>query len=65
MRIAIANHQPQAVETLRRALLLEPRHSLAWIARDGAEAVDAWRDGAWDVILMDIQMPQLDGRSCC
>ncbi len=28
---------------------------------DGAEAVDAARGGGWDLILMDIQMPVLDG----
>jgi signal transduction histidine kinase/FixJ family two-component response regulator len=28
---------------------------------NGAEAVAAWRDGDWDIILMDIQMPVMDG----
>jgi len=28
---------------------------------NGAEAVAAWRDGEWDLILMDIQMPVMDG----
>jgi len=28
---------------------------------DGALAVEAWRHGAYDVILMDIQMPEMDG----
>ncbi|HLY79610.1 MAG TPA: ATP-binding protein, partial [Caulobacteraceae bacterium] len=31
------------------------------IVSDGALAVEAWRHGAYDVILMDIQMPELDG----
>ena len=31
------------------------------LAADGIEAVDAWREGGFDVILMDIQMPRLDG----
>jgi signal transduction histidine kinase/AmiR/NasT family two-component response regulator len=28
---------------------------------DGKQAVDAWRSGEFDIILMDIQMPEMDG----
>jgi CheY-like chemotaxis protein len=28
---------------------------------DGAQAVEAFRTGRWDVVLMDIQMPVMDG----
>jgi CheY-like chemotaxis protein len=28
---------------------------------DGAEALTAWAQCDWDVILMDVQMPELDG----
>jgi signal transduction histidine kinase len=31
------------------------------IKADGAQAVQAWADGEWDLILMDIHMPVLDG----
>jgi signal transduction histidine kinase/ActR/RegA family two-component response regulator len=31
------------------------------IVGDGQQAVDAWRAGAYDLILMDIQMPVMDG----
>jgi signal transduction histidine kinase/ActR/RegA family two-component response regulator len=31
------------------------------IVPDGREAVDAWRVGGYDLILMDIQMPVMDG----
>ncbi|MCP9032878.1 response regulator, partial [Klebsiella sp. SWET4] len=28
---------------------------------NGAKALEAWRDGQWDVVLMDIHMPVMDG----
>lgn len=34
-----------------------------FIVSDGLEALEAWRQREWDVILMDVQMPNLDGPS--
>jgi signal transduction histidine kinase/DNA-binding response OmpR family regulator len=31
------------------------------IVEDGRQAVEAWQSGVWDVLLMDIQMPVMDG----
>ena len=31
------------------------------VVSDGAEAVDRWRAEPWDLILMDVQMPGMDG----
>ncbi len=31
------------------------------LARDGKAAVDAWRAATFDLILMDVQMPEMDG----
>jgi signal transduction histidine kinase/ActR/RegA family two-component response regulator len=31
------------------------------VVADGAEALEAWRSEAWDLILMDVQMPTMDG----
>ncbi|WP_428152263.1 ATP-binding protein [Brevundimonas sp.] len=31
------------------------------VVDDGQEALEAWRGGSWDLILMDVQMPRMDG----
>ena len=41
--------------------LLERLHVDVDVVADGRAAVDAWRLGAYDLILMDCQMPELDG----
>jgi two-component system response regulator WspF len=61
MRIAIVNDESLAVEALRRAIADAPEHSLAWIARNGAEAVARCAADRPDVLLMDLLMPVMDG----
>lgn len=61
MRIAIVNDMLMAVEALRRALAAAPEYQIAWIARDGAEAVEKCAKDTPDVILMDLLMPVMDG----
>jgi PAS domain S-box-containing protein len=41
--------------------LLEPRGHLLTIVGNGEEAVRAWEAGQFDLILMDVQMPVMDG----
>jgi PAS domain S-box-containing protein len=42
-------------------LVLEKLGCKADFARDGLEVLDAWKNGGYDVILMDCQMPFVDG----
>jgi CheY-like chemotaxis protein len=41
--------------------VLEREGFVVDVAQDGRQAVEAWRRGTYDLILMDCQMPQLDG----
>ncbi len=61
MRIGIVNDSVMAREVLRRVVLSEPGQEVAWIARDGEEAVAMARADEPDLILMDLIMPGTDG----
>jgi len=61
MRIAIVNDMVMAVEAMRRLLLEARGHELAWVARDGAEAVERCARDTPDLVLMDLIMPEMDG----
>jgi CheY-like chemotaxis protein len=61
MRVLAAEDNPVNQMVLKAVLAqigLEPT-----FVGNGAEAVHAWEDGHWDVILMDVQMPLMDGPS--
>ena len=54
------NDDSVAMEVLRRAIGTSD-HTIAWIARDGAEAVRKAASDPADVVLMDLIMPEMDG----
>lgn len=59
VRILAAEDNPVnqlVLKTLLSQAGLEPT-----VVENGAEAIAAWKTGAWDLILMDIQMPVMDG----
>jgi two-component system response regulator WspF len=61
MRIAIVNDLMMAVEALRRVVVSRPDYTVAWVARDGAEAVAKCAADCPDMILMDLIMPVMNG----
>ena len=61
MKIAIANDVAMAAEALRRVVASTAEHQVLWIARTGAEAVRMCAENRPDLILMDLNMPELDG----
>jgi len=61
LRIAIVNDLALAVTSIRRVLEHEGRHSIAWVARDGQDAMARFVADEPDLVLMDLLMPVLDG----
>lgn len=61
MKIAIANDVAMAAEALRRVVTSTQEHQVLWIARTGLEAVRMCAEHRPDLVLMDLNMPELDG----
>lgn len=59
LRILAAEDNPTNQHVLRA--VMEALGLDVEIVRDGAEALASWRKGTFDLILMDIQMPVMDG----
>jgi len=61
MRIAIVNDMMMTVETLRRILMNVPDYQVAWVARDGVEAIAKCAKDTPDLILMGLLTPIMGG----
>ena len=63
LQLLIADDIPQNLELL--SLLLQRAGHQVHSASDGVEAFEAVQQQHFDLVLMDIQMPRLDGLSAC
>lgn len=61
MRIAIVNDLALAITSIRRVIEHEGQHSVAWVARDGLDAMARFAVDEPDLVLLDLVMPHLDG----
>ena len=59
LRVLAAEDNP-VNQLVLKTLLLQVGITIT-VVNDGAEAVKAWEDAEWDLILMDVQMPHMDG----
>lgn len=58
-KILLVEDNPQVRDIV--LAMLFPRQWTAVAVANGLEAVRTWQDGDFDVILMDLQMPEMDG----
>jgi two-component system, LytTR family, response regulator len=61
LRIVVADDEPIGRQRLIRLLQAETDTDIVAACADGEEAVEAIREHAPDIVLLDIQMPHLDG----
>ncbi|WP_299028295.1 response regulator [uncultured Thermanaerothrix sp.] len=59
--VAIVDDILETRETIRRALQLEPNIEVVGVARNGQEAIELVFESRPDVVIMDINMPDMDG----
>ena len=60
-QIRVLAAEDNEVNQLVLKTLLSQAGIIPTMVADGAQAVEAWERETWDIILMDIQMPQMDG----
>jgi two-component system LytT family response regulator len=61
VRVIVADDEPIGRHRLVRLLQAEPDTDVVAACADGEEAVEAIREHAPDIVMLDIQMPHLDG----
>jgi DNA-binding response OmpR family regulator len=59
MRILIVDDEPHILSTF--SFCLEAEGYYVDTARDGAEGLTKFGKGPWDVVILDIRMPRIDG----
>ncbi len=61
IRLVLVDDQPVVRQSLRRRLTLEPDMTVVGEASNGREAIALAQQLTPDIILMDVEMPEMDG----
>lgn len=61
IKVAVADDDPAIRHVLRHTLKHQPDMQLMWEACDGVDALDRISNARPDVVVMDIDMPRMDG----
>ncbi|MCM3768095.1 response regulator transcription factor [Neobacillus niacini] len=62
-KILIADDEEQMLVLL--SSYLEKEGYITYTAHDGIEVLDLWNKGTFDLLILDIMMPKLDGSTVC
>jgi len=65
LKLGIVNDLPICIESLKKVLATVPDYQVAWVAKNGLEAVECCREFTPDLILMDLVMPVMNGVEAC
>lgn len=63
MKLLVVEDDLRIVEFLARGLRAEG-HSVT-VANDGQKGLELAREGQWDAVILDLMLPELDGREVC
>ncbi len=61
LRVALVNDSRMALAALRHVIERSGRYRIAWMAEDGRQAVARCAESRPDILLMDLNMPVMDG----
>jgi DNA-binding response OmpR family regulator len=62
-RILVVDDDPKIARLLQRGLSLKGFE--VTVAEDGARGREAWAAGGFDLVLLDVMLPEVDGLSLC